>query len=351
MPAFSPTRPTSLASRTSAPAFSARNAALIAVMVWPGRSTEPEATACCSIGRIDHVARRTAGPLRQPLAEPPDLAGILDQREARRAAAPRRRPRHRSPPSPRGPTAASPSTRWSVSSPMARCLPSRTTSLMSPNTKRSPATVPERLATSSASPVTRPVSEALGKCGRRILFRDGVADALREFVAERDVLFPGEVDKTVGEIGIVGGQRRLDILGDERGVIPQSRIELQVGQLGRIVLRRQDGKGVPGMRPQQRERHGDTAAKPATARTDPRPFHPEKPSVSALLKMVCRFSDTTAPTKEGLLWDDKIVSNLHEQMSGRGSRNQPLPASMVRGISSLPRRLIASAAIATQGEL
>jgi uncharacterized Zn-finger protein len=36
--------------------------------------------------------------------------------------------------------------------------------------------------------------------------------------------------------------------------------------------------------------------------------------------MVCRFYDTTAPTKEGLLWDDKIVSNLHEQMSGRGSR-------------------------------
>src|SRR5437588_282336 len=33
--------------------------------------------------------------------------------------------------------------------------------------------------------------------------------------------------------------------------------------------------------------------------------------------MVCRFYDTTAPTKEGLLWDDKIVSNLHEQMSPR----------------------------------
>jgi uncharacterized Zn-finger protein len=30
---------------------------------------------------------------------------------------------------------------------------------------------------------------------------------------------------------------------------------------------------------------------------------------------VCRFYDTTSPTKEGLLWDDKIVSNLHGQMS------------------------------------
>jgi len=34
--------------------------------------------------------------------------------------------------------------------------------------------------------------------------------------------------------------------------------------------------------------------------------------------MVCRFYDTTAPTKEGLLRDDKIVSNLHEQISGQG---------------------------------
>jgi len=45
--------------------------------------------------------------------------------------------------------------------------------------------------------------------------------------------------------------------------------------------------------------------------------------------MVRRFYDTTAPTKEGigqtkegLLWDDKIVSNLHEQTSDRGTRNQ-----------------------------
>jgi hypothetical protein len=51
---------------------------------------------------------------------------------------------------------------------------------------------------------------------------------------------------------------------------------------------------------------------PATAGTIRDRFIPKKPSVSAPLKMVRRFSDTTAPTKEGLLWDDKIVSNLHE---------------------------------------
>jgi hypothetical protein len=34
--------------------------------------------------------------------------------------------------------------------------------------------------------------------------------------------------------------------------------------------------------------------------------------------MVRRFYDTTAPTKEGLLWDAKIVSNLHEQKDRPG---------------------------------
>ena len=54
--------------------------------------------------------------------------------------------------------------------------------------------------------------------------------------------------------------------------------------------------------------------------------------------MVCRFYDTTSPTKEGLLWDDKIVSNLHEQMGGgylqeTGLLESGEPVSMVRGIS------------------
>jgi len=41
---------------------------------------------------------------------------------------------------------------------------------------------------------------------------------------------------------------------------------------------------------------------------------PKSPMILPLPNMVCRFLNTTAPTKEGLLWDDKIVSNLHEQM-------------------------------------
>src|SRR5258708_6470098 len=70
--------------------------------------------------------------------------------------------------------------------------------------------------------------------------------------------------------------------------------------------------------------------------------------------MVCRFSDTTAPTKEGLLWDDKIVSNLHEQISSRGSGNQLNPsvwcAALQRRHVVLRVVLIACASIATQGE-
>ena len=69
-----------------------------------------------------------------------------------------------------------------------------------------------------------------------------------------DVLVAREFDKTVGEIGIVGGQRRLDILGDQRGVVPQSRIELQVGELGR------DRPAPPGWR----RRRGHAATAPRT---------------------------------------------------------------------------------------
>ncbi len=60
------------------------------------------------------------------------------------------------------------------------------------------------------------------------------------------------LDEAVGEIGIAGGERRLDVLGDQRRVVPQGRIELEIGQRGRIVLRRQDGSSVAGVRPQRR---------------------------------------------------------------------------------------------------
>jgi hypothetical protein len=58
-------------------------------------------------------------------------------------------------------------------------------------------------------------------------------------------------------------------------------------------------------------------AMPATARLSLARFT-EKPALLLSSKMGCHFRDTTAPTKEGLSGDDKIVSNLHEQMSRRG---------------------------------
>jgi uncharacterized Zn-finger protein len=70
----------------------------------------------------------------------------------------------------------------------------------------------------------------------------------------------------------------------------------------------------------------------ATAKLSRARFMP-KPLGFAALEIVCRIYDTTAPTKEGLLWNDKIVSNLHEQMSGRGLLESTAPVSMVRGIS------------------
>ena len=109
----------------------------------------------------------------------------------------------------------------------------------------------------------------------RTLFRDGVGDALCEFVAERDVVSAGEFGKTVGKVDVAGRQRRLDILADDVSVIPQCRTELQFGQICRIVLRRQDGTGLAGMRPQQRARYGKRR-QAESCQTDPRPLHPEK---------------------------------------------------------------------------
>ena len=59
--------------------------------------------------------------------------------------------------------------------------------------------------------------------------------------------------------------------------------------------------------------------------------------------MVCRFYDTTAPTKEGLFSHDKIVSNLHRQMCRWAPPDSALGISGTRhygrGVSRLPHRV------------
>ena len=103
--------------------------------------------------------------------------------------------------------------------------------------------------------------KALGKMRRRILFRDRIADALRQFLADGDVPVAREFDKTVGEIGIVGRQRRLDILGDQPGAVPQGRIE----PAGR---RARPARPAP---PEWRRRRAHAATAPRTRRASAMP--------------------------------------------------------------------------------
>ncbi len=124
--------------------------------------------------------------------------------------------------------------------------------------------------------------KAPGNIRRRVRFRDRIADALRQFLADGDAFVAREFDEACGEVGIVGRQRRLDILGDQPGAVPQGRIELQIGELGRLVLRRQNGAGIAGMRPQRRahgsaERHACESHR--QGRTEPQPPHPRKSNV------------------------------------------------------------------------
>ena len=198
--------------------------------------------------RIDDLARRAAGPLRQPLAEPADLAGVLDQREPgahRHRAADRNigRRRHRKA---RG---------GKAEHQVIGILAHRQMLALAHH-------VPdvaehEEIAGHGARQARNIVGvagdetggKALCKMRGGIFFGDGVADAFRQFVAEGDVPVAREFDKTVGEIGIAGGQRRLDIVRHQRGLFRRAELSLISASCGGLVLRRQDRAGVAGMRP------------------------------------------------------------------------------------------------------
>jgi hypothetical protein len=124
--------------------------------------------------------------------------------------------------------------------------------------------------------------KAPGHIRGRVRFRDRVADALRQVLADGNAPVAREFNEACGEVGIVHRQRRLDILGDQSGVVPQGRIELEISEFGRLVLRRQDGSGVTGVRPQRRahgraERHASKSHR--QRRADPQPPHPGKSNV------------------------------------------------------------------------
>ena len=79
-------------------------------------------------------------------------------------------------------------------------------------------------------------SKTLGEMRSGTRFGDGVVDTGRQFLADGDALVAREFDKAGREVGIVSRQRRLDMLGDQPGAVPQGRIELQVGELGGLIL-------------------------------------------------------------------------------------------------------------------
>ena len=132
--------------------------------------------------------------------------------------------------------------------------------------------------------------KAFGKMRRRTRVSNGIADALRQFVADGNALVAGEFDEAVGEIGITCRECRLDIVGDQRLIAPQGGIDVDIGQRRGVVLRRQNGAGLAGMRPQRRaHRHAERQHRPCQSRSEPQPPHPKKPNVFVFLKMVCRF--------------------------------------------------------------
>jgi hypothetical protein len=90
-------------------------------------------------------------------------------------------------------------------------------------------------------------------------------------------------------------------------VIPQSRIDLKIGQFRRVVLRRQDRTGLARMRP-YRGKRGTAHHHRRQCQTDPSPFHqttrsPHRGNSMPLLRH-------NRPDERRASRDNKIVSNL-----------------------------------------
>ena len=75
------------------------------------------------------------------------------------------------------------------------------------------------------------------------------------------------------------GQCCFDLAGYYVLAIPQSRIDLEIGQFRRVVLRRQNRTGLARMRPYAGER-GTAHRHCRQCQTDPPPFHQKYPRAS-----------------------------------------------------------------------
>jgi hypothetical protein len=121
-----------------------------------------------------------------------------------------------------------------------------------------------------------PGGEALGEMRGGVFGLDRIAYAAQEVVGQRDVAVTRQRNKTVGEIGIISGERSLDIVLNQAVVLPQNGVELQLGQSGRIVLGGENRAGLAGVRRDLCEHEaacGDAGQRCA----DSQPLHAKSP--------------------------------------------------------------------------
>jgi hypothetical protein len=135
---------------------------------------------------------------------------------------------------------------------------------------------------------------------------DYVGNPGLKVIGKRRIPGRGNVDETAGKIGVAGNECRFGSPLQYAWVVPQHEIKLDVGQTDGIVPSRQNRRGPLGAGPKQDAGHGEHRNSRQTRRYPP-PFH-QNASPPAL--PMRHISDATGQTKEGLLQDVRIVSNL-----------------------------------------
>jgi len=194
--------------------------------------------------------------------------------------------------------------------------------------------------------------KTFGKMRTRIRFRHRIADALRQLRADGDALVPRQFSEAVGKVGIVGRQRRLDILRDQRWCIPKAELSLTSAS--------SDGSSCATEAQRRRAPAAQSARAPPCRQPYP-PRYPPRPNRSASVsfrKAQCfcfsqhgvPFFGHNGPDERRVLWDDKIVSNLHEQMRGWGLLNQRNPSVWCAAFRMAASRRLRLSVIAIQGE-
>ena len=114
--------------------------------------------------------------------------------------------------------------------------------------------------------------KAPGEMRGRAVFGGRLVDAAQQILRQRDVLGVGEIDEAFSQARIVCVQRGLDLTADDSLAVSQGRIDLDVGQLRRVVLRCQHGTGFTRERPHDGKR-GTACRHCYQSPTHPPPFH------------------------------------------------------------------------------